>query len=125
MASWYEQVSLFILLLHYKSFIAPLVIAQIYLVIITLQFLDSSPRYNKDYVPTTRRVGGYIVFGADPVGVHFFVSMHYLLNLSMDFDQTYIYTLLGGGGDEVTLTLSSRSQGHFEMSKIWFQCVIF
>ena len=32
----------------------------------------------------TRRVGGYIVFGADPIGVgvpvRFFVSVHYLLN---------------------------------------------
>ena len=37
--------------------------------------------------------GGYINFGADPVrvGVHFFVSVHYLLNQLMDFDQTCIY----------------------------------
>ena len=41
----------------------------------------------------------YIVFGADPVGVgvRFFVSVHYLLNQLMDFDQTFIDTLLGGG----------------------------
>ena len=116
-ASWYEQVSLFILLLHYSSFIAPLVIAQIfillllytsiiaplviasiYLVIITLQSPDSSPCYSTDYVPPNRRVGRYIDFGADPVSVHFFVSVHYLLNLLMDFDQTCIYTLLGEGG---------------------------
>ena len=52
-----------------------------------------------------RRVGGYIVLGADPVGVgvsvgvsvHFFVSVNYLLNQSMDFDETCIYTLLGKG----------------------------
>ena len=40
------------------------------------------------------------VFGADPIGVsigvRFFVSMHYLLNQLMDFDQTCIDTLLGG-----------------------------
>ena len=48
-------------------------------------------------------MGGYIVFGADPVSVgigvsvNFFVSVHHLLNQSMDFDQTYIYTLLGEG----------------------------
>ena len=49
--------------------------------------------------------GGYIVFGADPVcvgvsvgvSVHFFVFVHYLLNLSMDDDQTCIYTFFGGG----------------------------
>ena len=40
--------------------------------------------------------GGYIVFGADPVGVsvgvsiQFFVSVHYLLNQLMDFDHTCI-----------------------------------
>ena len=52
--------------------------------------------------PPTRR---YIVFGADPVGigvrvavsVHFFVSLHYLLNQLMIFDKTCIYTLLGEG----------------------------
>ena len=39
------------------------------------------------------------VFGVNPVGVaiDFFVSMHYLLNQLMDFDQTCIYTLLGEG----------------------------
>ena len=48
-------------------------------------------------------MGGYIVFGADPVGVSvgvsidFFVSVHYFLYQLMDFDQTCIYTLLGGG----------------------------
>ena len=46
-------------------------------------------------------VGGYIVFGADPisvgigVSVNLFVSVHYLLNQLMDFNQTCIYTLLG------------------------------
>ena len=38
------------------------------------------------------------VIGADPIGVRigvcFFVSMHYLLNQLMDFDQTCIDTLL-------------------------------
>ena len=40
-------------------------------------------------------------FGVDPVGfgVHFFVSVLCLLNQLMDFDQTCIYTLLGGGGE--------------------------
>ena len=41
--------------------------------------------------------GRHIVFGADPVGVHLFISLHYLLNQSMDFDQTCTDTLLGGG----------------------------
>ena len=45
--------------------------------------------------------GGYIVFGADPVCIgvdfRFLVSVHYLLNQSMDFDQTCTDTLLGGG----------------------------
>ena len=39
--------------------------------------------------------GGYIVFGVDPVGVHFFTPVHYFLNQLMDFDQTCIDTLLG------------------------------
>ena len=41
----------------------------------------------------------YIVFGADPVGVSilFFVSVHDLLTQLMDFDQTCIDSLLGGG----------------------------
>ena len=39
--------------------------------------------------------GIYIVFGA--VGVHFFVSVYYLLNQLMDFDQTCIDTCLGEG----------------------------
>ena len=49
-------------------------------------------------------MGGYIVFGADLVriGVRFFVSMHYLLNQSMDFDQTCIDILLVlGRGEEL------------------------
>ena len=55
------------------------------------------------YVNQTRRVGGYIVFGADPVGVrvgvceHCFVCVHYPLNQLMDFNQTCIDTLLGRG----------------------------
>ena len=49
--------------------------------------------------PSNLEGGGYIVFGADPVGVgvRFFISMHYLLNQLMDFDPTCIDTLLGGG----------------------------
>ena len=49
--------------------------------------------------PPTRKVGEYmyIVFGADPVGVRFFFSVHYLLNQSIDFDQTCKDTLLRGG----------------------------
>ena len=42
-------------------------------------------------------VGGYIVFGVDPVGGHFLVFLHYLLNELMDFNQTCIDTLMGGG----------------------------
>ena len=43
--------------------------------------------------------GGYIVFGEDPAGVsvYFFVSVHYLLNQLMDFNQTCLYTLLEEG----------------------------
>ena len=44
-------------------------------------------------------MGGYIVFGADPVGVgagaHFISSVHYPLNQLMDIDQICIDTLLG------------------------------
>ena len=42
--------------------------------------------------------GGYFVFGADPVGdgVHFFVSVHYLLNQLMYFDQTCIIRYIVG-----------------------------
>ena len=54
--------------------------------------------------PPTLRVGIYC-FSVDPVGfgvsvgvgVHFFVSVHYLLNQLMYFDQDCIYTLLGEG----------------------------
>ena len=42
-------------------------------------------------------MGEYIVLGANPVSVHFFVSVHYFLNQLMDFDQICIDTLLGGG----------------------------
>ena len=42
-----------------------------------------------------------VVIGADPVGVgvevRFFISMHYLLNQLMYFDQNCIDTLFGGG----------------------------
>ena len=44
---------------------------------------------------------GYIVFGAVPIGISVsvgvcsFISVHYLLNQSMDFDQTCIYKLVG------------------------------
>ena len=53
--------------------------------------------------PPNTEGGGIYCFGADPVGVsvgvsvHFFVSLHYLLNQLLDFDQTCIYTLLGEG----------------------------
>ena len=53
--------------------------------------------------PPNPEGGGYVVFGATPVGVgfgvgiRFFVSVHYLLNQWMDFDQTCIDTLLGEG----------------------------
>ena len=47
------------------------------------------------------------------------VSLRYLLNQLMDYDQTCIGTLLREGKrvDEilVTLTLFSTSQGHFEL----------
>ena len=46
-------------------------------------------------------------FGADPVGVgvgvRFFVSVHYLLNQLMDFAQTCIETLLGGGEELIRI----------------------
>ena len=65
----------------------------------TSNFFDPCTNVKVYYIPPTWRVRGYIVFGADPVdvGVHFFVSVHYLLNQLMDFDQTSIYTLFGGG----------------------------
>ena len=47
--------------------------------------------------PLARRVGRYMVFGAYPVDVRFFVSLHYLLNQLVDFDQTCIDKFLGGG----------------------------
>ena len=56
----------------------------------------------QNYVPPYPEAGGYIVFGADPVGVgvsiavYFFVSVRYLLNQILDFDKTCIYTMLGG-----------------------------
>ena len=61
-----------------------------------------SLKFNVFMSPPTRRVGGYIVLGADPIGipvgvgvyVGFFVSVHYLLNQLMDFAQTCIDTLL-------------------------------
>ena len=46
---------------------------------------------------------GYIVFGADPIGIGFFVSVHYILNQLMDFDQTCMDTLLGGGEELIRL----------------------
>ena len=65
----------------------------------------SCPAHHHIYVPRTLRVGGYFVFGADPdgvsvcvgVGIHFFVSVHNLMNPLMYFSQTYIDTLLGEG----------------------------
>ena len=50
-------------------------------------------RRETNFVRSTWRVWGYIVFGLDPVGVgvHFLVSVHYLLNQLMEFDQTCIY----------------------------------
>ena len=53
--------------------------------------------------PNPEGGGIYCFWSVDPVGVSVgfgvqcFVSVHYLLNQSMVFDQTYIYTLLGGG----------------------------
>ena len=64
-----------------------------------------------NYVPPTGRVGEYIVFGADPIGVsvgvciRFFVFLHYLLNQLMDFDQTCIDTLFGGGEELIRFWL--------------------
>ena len=67
-------------------------------------------------------LGEYIVLGADPVGVRFFVSLHYLLKQLMDFDQLWIDTLLGGEKEFIN---NFRSPGHFEMPQIWFLCVTF
>ena len=50
-----------------------------------------------NYVPQPGGWGIYIVFGTDLVGVSFFISMHYLLNQLMDFDQTCVDSLLGIG----------------------------
>ena len=52
--------------------------------------------------PPNTEGGGIYCFGADPVGVsvgvsvHFFVSVHKIMQL-LDFDQTCIHTLLGEG----------------------------
>ena len=78
-----------------------------------LQWLGSASKFIFSFIlmldlklfPPNQEGGGYIVFGADPVGVddsvgvsvHFFVSVHYRLNQLMDFDQICIYTMLGGG----------------------------
>ena len=43
------------------------------------------------------REGGYILFLVRILLASTFVSVHYLLNLTSDFDQTCIDTLLGGG----------------------------
>ena len=41
--------------------------------------------------------GGHIVFGADPVNIGVRVaSFPCIINNTMDFDQTCIYTMLGG-----------------------------
>ena len=53
--------------------------------------------------PPTGKVGEYIVFGADPVGVRFFFSLHYLLNQFIDFDQTCKDTLFRGGKEFIKL----------------------
>ena len=37
------------------------------------------------------------------VSIRFFISVHYLLNQWMDFDQTCIDTLLGGGEEMIRL----------------------
>ena len=42
--------------------------------------------------PQRRGCGGDIFFGAYPICVRFFISMHYLPNLLMDFDQACIDT---------------------------------
>ena len=73
--------------------------------------------------PPTRGMGDILFMVRIPSS---FVSVHYLLNQLMDFDQTCIVTLMGGGEELIRLlSLCSRSQGHLEMSKIWFPYVIF
>ena len=55
------------------------------------------------------------------------VSLRYLLNQLIDFDQTCIDTLLGGGEELIRfgdLDLFSRSHRQSEMSKIGFPCTI-
>ena len=57
-----------------------------------------------------------------------FISMHYLLNHFMDLNETCIGTLLGGGEGLIRcgdFDPFLRSQGHFEISYIWFPSVIF
>ena len=48
-------------------------------------------------------MGRYIVFGADPVSVGFFISVDYLLKGLMDFGQTCIDTLLGRGEELISI----------------------
>ena len=48
-----------------------------------------------------------------------FISVHYLLNQAMDFDQTCI-GIVAERTDYIVVTLTL-----FSMSKTWFQCVIF
>ena len=82
--------------------------------------------------PPSPEGGGIYCFGADSVGVgvgvYFFVSVHYLLNQSMDLTKLaykHCWEEAKSSLDFGDLTLFSRLQGHFEMSKKWFSCVIF
>ena len=64
---------------------------------------------NEYFCPLNPEGGGYIVFGADPVGVGVgagFPPVHYLLNQMMDFDQTCIATFLAGEEELIILKIS-------------------
>ena len=54
-----------------------------------------------------QRVGGIYFFGAYPIWVRFFISMHYPTNQLMDFDQACIDTLLGGGEELMSKNMVS------------------
>ena len=62
----------------------------------------------------TRRMGEYIEIGAElsiGVGIHFFVSVNFLLNQLMEFYQFWPWPNFQG-------------HGHYGMSKIWFPCYL-
>ena len=54
------------------------------------------------HCPQNEGQAGHIAFGVDPVDIHIASCLHsYLLNQWVDFDQTCIDTLLGGGKEMI------------------------